>query len=165
MLKNHLSRMTLLFVVCMTALAGCVTKPPADAPSLRRPENLSGQNMAGAEKLADDYMAGFIAGVKAKDFALFEQAMPDEAKGKVTAEMFDTMCSELRENLGTLSAAEYLGELDQTLVRDYLWKLTFEKTLENPEKQPDVLRREVVYMVRIGKIDGTFHIAGSGFRF
>lgn len=165
MLKNHLSRMTLLFAVCMTALAGCVTRPPADAPSLRRPENLSGQDMAGARKLADDYMAGFIAGVKANDFTLFEQAMPGEAKGKVTAEMFDTMCSELQENLGSLTAAEYMGELDQTLVRDYLWKLTFEKTLENPDKQVDLLRREVVYMVRVGKVDGTFHIAGSGFRF
>lgn len=165
MLKNHLSRMTLLFVVCMTALAGCVTRPPADAPSLRRPENLSGQDMADAKKMADDYMAGFIAGVKANDFALFEQSMPGEAKGKVTAEMFGTMCSELKENLGNLTSAEYLGELDQTLVRDYLWKLTFEKTIEDPEKQPDVLRREVVYMVRVGKVDGAFHIAGSGFRF
>ncbi len=161
MIKKCIAKTALLVSVCAAALTGCVSASAENAAVPPKPENLTGHDMTEAGVLAENYMNGFIGGLKSGDFKPFESAIPQEAKGKVTEEMFNKLCRDLQQNLGTLTSAEYLGELDQTLVRDYLWKLTFEKKQENGT----VDRKEVVYMVRIGRMEGKFRIAGSGFRF
>lgn len=163
-MKKRLSRTGFLFAVCVLTMTGCASASGSGDTAVQ-PENLTGQELTDAKTMAAEYMAGFVAGVRSEDFSRFEEAIPSEAKGKVTAEMFRAMCRDLKTNLGELTASEYLGELDQTLVRDYLWKLTFEKKSSTPGKEGELLRKQVVYMVRVGKLDGVFHIAGSGFRF
>ena len=91
--------------------------------------------------------------------------IPRESKDKVTEEMFKQMAGELFEGLGTLKKTEYLGELNQSVVMDYIWKFTFEKMSTDKDGKSRNLCKEVLYMVRMGRVDGRFVIVGSGFRF
>ena len=145
-------------------LAGCAAigeKPESEAaaellPAAPRPE---------AKAIASAYVAGLAEAIEQDDFAKLKAVIPRESKDKVTEEMFKQMAGELSEGLGTLKKTEYLGELNQSVVMDYIWKFTFEKMSADKDGKSRNLCKEVLYMVRMGRVDGRFVIVGSGFRF
>ena len=114
----------------------------------------------------DAVLRGYsVALFEQDDFAKLKAVIPRESKDKVTEEMFKQMAGELSEGLGTLKKTEYLGELNQSVVMDYIWKFTFEKMSADKDGKSRNLCKEVLYMVRMGRVDGRFVIVGSGFRF
>ena len=114
----------------------------------------------------DAVLRGYsVALFEQDDFAKLKAVIPRESKDKATEEMFKQMAGELSEGLGTLKKTEYLGELNQSVVMDYIWKFTFEKMSADKDGKSRNLCKEVLYMVRMGRVDGRFVIVGSGFRF
>lgn len=145
-------------------LAGCAAigeKPESEAAA----ELLPAAPQPEAKAIASAYVAGLAEAIEQDDFAKLKAVIPRESKDKVTEEMFKQMAGELFEGLGTLKKTEYLGELNQSVVMDYIWKFTFEKMSADKDGKSRNLCKEVLYMVRMGRVDGRFVIVGSGFRF
>ena len=145
-------------------LAGCAAsgeKPESEAAA----ELLPAAPQPEAKAIASAYVAGLAEAIEQDDFAKLKAVIPRESKDKVTEEMFKQMAGELSEGLGTLKKTEYLGELNQSVVMDYIWKFTFEKMSADKDGKSRNLCKEVLYMVRMGRVDGRFVIVGSGFRF
>lgn len=145
-------------------LAGCAAigeKPESEAAA----ELLPAAPLPEAKAIASAYVAGLAEAIEQDDFAKLKAVIPRESKDKVTEEMFKQMAGELSEGLGTLKKTEYLGELNQSVVMDYIWKFTFEKMSADKDGKSRNLCKEVLYMVRMGRVDGRFVIVGSGFRF
>ena len=125
---------------------------------------MSGMGHEEAEKLAADYIAGFVASLKENDFDKLKAVIPADSKTKVTPEMFQQMRKELTETMGNLVDARFVTDLDKSIVRDYVWKFSFEKTLTDGPAKGRKVRHELFYMVRVGRLDGKYVIAGTGFR-
>lgn len=145
-------------------LAGCAAigeKPESEAAA----ELLPAAPQPEAKAIASAYVAGLAEAIEQDDFAKLKAVIPRESKDKVTEEMFKQMTGELSEGLGTLKKTEYLGELNQSVVMDYIWKFTFEKMSADKDGKSRNLCKEVLYMVRMGRVAGRFVIVGSGFRF
>ena len=145
-------------------LAGCAAigeKPESEAAA----ELLPAAPQPEAKAIASAYVAGLAEAIEQDDFAKLKAVIPRESKDKVTEEMFKQMAGELSEGLGTLKKTEYLGELNQSVVMDYIWKFTFEKMSADKDGKTRNLCKEALYMVRMGRVDGRFVIVGSGFRF
>ena len=145
-------------------LAGCAAigeKPESEGAA----ELLPAAPQPEAKAIASAYVAGLAEAIEQDDFAKLKAVIPRESKDKVTEEMFKQMAGELSEGLGTLKKTEYLGELNQSVVMDYIWKFTFEKMSADKDGKSRNLCKEVLYMVRMGRVDGRFVIVGSGFRF
>lgn len=145
-------------------LAGCAAtgEKPESATAA---ELLPAEPQPEAKAIASAYVAGLAEAIEQDDFAKLKAVIPQESKDKVTEEMFKQMAGELASGLGTLKKTEYLGELNQSVVMDYIWKFTFEKMSADKDGKSRNLRKEVLYMVRMGRVDGRFVIVGSGFRF
>lgn len=150
--------------VAMVVLAGGCASTAGDGADKPRPEVMSGMGHEEAEKLAADYIAGFVASLKENDFDKLKAVIPADSKTKVTPEMFEQMHKELSDTMGTLIEAKFVTDLDKSIVRDYVWKFTFEKTVPDGKQKGRTIRNELFYMVRVGRLDGKYVIAGTGFR-
>ncbi len=118
-----------------------------------------------AQAIAAIYIKGFEDALRDNDFSKFERVVPADSKDMVSEKAFNQMYKELVEKLGTLKNTQYLGELNQTLVVDYIWKFGFEKEELDKDKKPRITRKEVLYLARVGLVDGKYMVVGSGFRF
>jgi len=107
--------------------------------------------------LAESYVDAFAAAMQTGNYA----ALPELAKGKVSDAMFKKMVDNITSRRGKLVSHAFVTTLDQTLVRDYLWKFSFEKA--SAEAGGRQVRTEVIYLVRVGVMDGKPVIAGFGF--
>ncbi len=150
--------------MALVMLAGGCTSSSGAAEEKPRPEIMSGNGHEEAKKLAAEYVAGFVAALKEDQFDKLKAVIPAESKTKVTPEMFRQMRKELEETMGTLIEAQFVTDLNKSIVRDYVWKFTFEKKPADGNMKGQTIRNEVFYMVRIGRLDGKYVIAGTGFR-
>ena len=135
--------------VAMVVLAGGCASTAGDGADKPRPEEMSGMGHEEAEKLAADYIAGFVASLKENDFDKLKAVIPADSK---------------TETMGNLVDARFVTDLDKSIVRDYVWKFSFEKTLTDGPAKGRKVRHELFYMVRVGRLDGKYVIAGTGFR-
>jgi len=148
--------------------AGCrstekVEKEEAAAKEKAVPGLFTVDTDAPARKAAEEFVADFAAAFKSGD----RKKLPETMRDKVTEAMFKRMCDSFSRRRGTLKETAFVTMLDQTIVRDYLWKFTFEKSLDNAKEgsaAPAVQKNEVIYLVRIGIIDAKPVIVGCGFQ-
>ena len=114
-----------------------------------------------AKQLAQRLALGLAESLKSGDFAAFDAVQPEAAKRKFTAETFAKMHAALERRYGKLVNAEFFGRLDQSKVMDFLWKFSFEKSLDGNKK----LRHEILLLIRTGSVNGEAVIAGFSFYF
>lgn len=150
-------------LVITLSLTGCTAIEKNAKPEVKA-ELLSTASAPEAKTIAETFVAGLSQAIQANDFDKFKAVIPPESKDKVTKEIFTQMVKELSNSLGELKKTEYLGVLNQSLVLDYIWKFSFEKKVSDQSGKQRNLGKEVLYMVRMGKVDGKFIIAGFGFR-
>ncbi len=130
-------------------LAGCAagseSREAAGRP-MAVPEVLTPQ----AKQLAADYVDGFAAALRKRDFSELQKVIPPESREKITAKMFDAMEQAFSKNFGSFDGCSYLGVLDKSMVADYLWKFRFKKDAPGEDGAGVSVVREAVYLVRIG---------------
>lgn len=99
------------------------------------------------------------------DFSFWRAALEKEGPpGRplvVDEKKFQLMYSRLKKDWGTLVSCTYLGELDQTLLRDFLWKCTFEFRKSTGE----LCHIEELFVVRCTVLRGKAMFTNFGFRF
>ena len=146
-------------IICLPVLlTGCASAAVAEgekkAPAV---ECFSSQDAEAAGRMAESFVNAFADAFKSSDY----NKLPESARKKISAEMFSKMVSSITERRGKLIGHSFVTELDQSIVRDYLWKFSFEKTLPDAGKRP--VRSEVIYLVRMAVLDGVPTIVGFGF--
>lgn len=96
-----------------------------------------------AKSVAENFANGFFAAVKANDFAPWEKVMPARNIQQYKTQ-FPAFYNELHVTFGDFEGAEYLGEVNNADLKNFLWKMRFSK-VENGKK----ITREVVFFVRV----------------
>jgi len=120
-------------------------------------------NTENAKAAAEKYFDGFTAAIKENNFQKLYDVLDEAARKRVNKTEFETLRTDLYTNMGEITTTEYVCDLDQTVVRDYLWKVTFCLKSTTPEKKEKVVVKEMIYMVRVGQLDGKSTVAGAGF--
>lgn len=163
--------MTLSLAALALFAAGCrSTETPEKAAAEEKQASAPGHFTADADvparEAAELFVAEFAAALKAGD----REKLPEAMRAKVTEAMFKRMCDSFSRRRGVLRETAFVAMLDQTVVRDYLWKFTFEKSLapasadRKEAAAPALQKNEVIYLVRIGILDGKPVIVGCGFQ-
>lgn len=114
---------------------------------------------------AEAFTNAMVCSFRTGDFQHWRKVLEKEsAPGKaliVNESKFRQMHERLKEGWGTLVACSYLGELDQSIMRDFLWKCTFEST----DNEGKVIRLEELFVVRCTLLRGKAVFTNFGFRF
>ncbi len=147
-------------IAVMLSITGCVAGSQNRAPTR---EMLSAEELPEAQALAANYVKAFSEAMQKQQFSILSAVLDTESEKRFTEAEFDKMCENARERYGTLTGITFLGELDQTLVRDYLWRFSFEKVSTSPDHDGELIRKDSVFLVRVGKLDGRYVIVGTGF--
>ncbi len=148
-------------VAALLLAAGCSTaKVPesADPKAAGKPEKKD-PPITDTKAAAAKYFAGVEKAIRTRNIKPWLEVTPAEGRSRIRQKQFDTMLAAL-DKAGTLKSTTYLGVLDHTVVLDYLWKFSFERT----EKDGTKLQTELLYIVRIYKAEDGFRFAGSGFK-
>ena len=171
-MKSGKVKMLSLAVLLFLA-AGCrSTETPENRDSAAAekktaaPGRFSDADDAPARDAAEKVVAAFAAALEAGD----REKLPEPMRDKVSGPMFQRMCDSFARRRGTLRGTALVTVLDQGIVRDYLWKFTFEKSAAAASAGsaaaavPEVRKSEVIYLVRIGILNGKPTVVGCGFQ-
>ena len=135
--------------------------PPAAKATENREQIFPEKAETPALALAEKFVGGLVESLKSGDFQTFLSAQPAGSR-PFKKEDFDKMRDSLSKRYGKLTASEYLGQLDQGRVRDFLWKFTFER---DDSAGIPAARRQIVCWVRVGAVNGEPVLAGFSFCF
>ena len=155
-MTKHFFAAGLLVLALVLSTYGAEAKP-GSVPDPVFPAGLE----APAKQLAGRLASGLAESLKSGDFAAFNAVQPAGAKRKFTADTFAKMHTALERRCGKLVNAEFFGRLDQGKVMDFLWKFSFDKSIEDGKQ----LRHEILLLIRTGSVNGEAVIAGFSFYF
>ena len=157
----HVFCLGALAAAVLLAVCGCRSAEGADAAPT--PRQFSDADAAAAEQLGNDYMQALASALRARDFELLAPQLPfSGVELRDRRSTFSRMCASL-ERFGELKDFRRLGWLDQSLARDQVWVLVFEKA--TPSDTLPVLHTELLYLIRIMRNDTELEIVKTGFRF
>ena len=148
------------------AFCGC------NAPSPGQPdfpgETFSYLNSTDSDKLrkrAEEFTQAMVRSFQTGDFTHWKQHLEKEgAPGKplvVEEKKFLEMRERFAKEWGTLTKCHYLGALNQSVMRDYIWKCTF----ETQDGTNNTICLEELFVVRCTLIKGNIFFTNFGFRF
>ena len=154
-------RFDALFFAALIFVGGCRSAEVAEtAPT---PRQFSAADAAAAERLGNDYMQALASALRERDFELLSPQLPfSGVELRDRRATFAKLCESL-ERFGELKDFRCLGWLDQSLARDQVWVLTFEK--KTPSDALPVLHTELLYLIRIMRNENELEIVKTGFRF
>lgn len=158
MKKSALLTMISGVAVLLSAVAGCastaVEKKPDEAAKV---QHFTPASTSAARETAERFVKAFAEAMMTNDYL----KLSEDVRQKITASRFEQMISVITARRGKLTGYSFVTELDQTVVRDYLWKFSF---LKDPaEAGGKAIRTEVIYLVRTGMIKGVPMVVGFGF--
>ena len=132
-------------------LCGCAGNKSTPIADLQAPKRFEKADADAGKLLAQKYINALTRAIQNNDFnALAPYLDANMVSVRQKRAIFSDMCKSLSRN-GVLKSAKFVAEFDQTLCRDYLWKLNFEK-VTGREKLP-VIHTEILYNVRIAVSD------------
>lgn len=152
--------------VAFVTFCGCTAQK--NAQQLPPPAVYSPLNAADSEELrlrAEDFTQAMVRSFKTGDFKHWKAYLEKEsAPGKplvVEEKKFLEMRERFAKEWGTLTKCHYLGALDQSVMRDYIWKCTF----ETQDGTNNTICVEELFVVRCTLIKGNTFFTNFGFRF
>jgi hypothetical protein len=159
-----MKKILFLLPVMLLAFAGCSSvsdKQGKKAPEVPELAPLTSETqLKTSQEIAGKFAAALAASLKQKSFIPWSQAMPPGRK--ITEKMFLNMFSDFKLKYGDFVSLTEFGELDQGVVRDYLWKMRFMKPAAPPAKG---VPHEILFWVRIYQENGKAPaIGGFGFK-
>lgn len=158
-------------VCCAVAmfLAGCSFSGAGREQPVTKLEK--GVQVAEADlaKTGETYFRQIIAALQTGDHAKFTEHYIEEAKKKITKDVFDSMSASFKMSNGSLKQFKYLGSINKYSGRILLWSAIFERTPAvntqlkkagyDPAKVPDT---ESLVQMMIGKTDKGWKIIRMG---
>ena len=115
-------------VTGLLAAAGCASSSAADGEKGETAPPVFTENKDGSDPhqaFAAIYVRDFFAAVRDDDYQKFHSLLSGRAAQRFTPAKFQLFRAELA-GLGKMRDPEYLGMLDNTTYRDYLWRVVFD---------------------------------------
>ncbi len=154
-------------IVLFMTLTGCSSiKAEKNTPDFQKSKMSSLDPMRSAmlQKRAEAFTQAMVRSFKADDFSYWKAFLEKESTpGRpliVQEKSFKEMKERFEKNWGTLVNCHYLGSLDQSIIRDYIWKCTFETISDGK-----TIRLEELFVVRCTVLNGKAIFTNFGFRF
>ena len=155
-------------VLLCSFTAGCAMRSPATAKAAPLPATFTSPDAAHLKELrqrAELFTQAMCRSFRTGDFKYWQEALKKESTPgqilRVDKNRFLQMRNRLEKDWGKLVSCRYLGELDQSILQDFIWKCTFESTTD----QGTVIRLEELFVVRCTLHNGKGTFTGFGFRF
>ena len=146
-------------------VAGCRSGNAEKNEGFPEFSDMTPEAVAQLKHRVEAFAGGMAQSFRTGNFAYWRAVLEKEGPpGKpliVDENKFKLMFDRLEKHRGRLTKCTYLGDLDQSLMRDFLWKCTFEFR-DNTGK----LRRiEELFVVRCTVLKGKAVFTNFGFRF
>ena len=158
-----LSGVFLLLAVSSGCTAAKDPAPP-EKPETKF-ELLTSAHASELQKRTEAFTQAMFRSFQTGDFSHWKsQVLKEGEPGKplvVDEAKFREMRKRLEKNWGKFVKCYFLGSLDQSVYRDYIWRCTFESKTDTGE----VVRLEELFVVRCTLLNGKATFAGFGFRF
>lgn len=152
-----------LFVVTSGCVSSTTDKKAADFPQ-EQLTSIDPMRSAMLQKRAEDFTQAMVRSFSTGEFSHWKTVLEKESTpGKpliVEEKRFQQMKQRFEKEWGKLISCHYLGALDQSIMRDYIWKCTFE-TVDNG----NTTRLEELFVVRCTVLRGKAIFTNFGFRF
>lgn len=160
--------MLFIFFLLSTISFGC-TATKNVSPDQKKTETqfeiLTASHASALQKRTEAFTQGMFRSFQTGDFSHWKGLVEKEGEtGKpavIDEKKFHAMRQRLEKYWGSFVKCSYLGSLDQSVFRDYIWKCTFETKTESGK----VVRLEELFVVRCTLLNGKAAFAGFGFRF
>ena len=160
--------MYFLAVIIAALTAGCVnTGSAAKENSGLKSEfsTIDAENTRLLTEKASAFTRAMFKSFQTGEFKHWQEALKAEAPANspavVDEKRFNEMRRRLEKDWGKFVNCHYLGSLDQSVFRDFIWKCTFES-----ETAPgETVRLEELFVVRCTLLKGKMTFTGFGFRF
>ena len=142
-----------VFVVFLLLLtSGCVSRIADKESDKTAPQKFTAKDVQAGKVLAEKYMNALVEAVKTKDFNKISPYLQvDMLSVRQKKTVFNEMCKRFELN-GKIVSHTLVGVFDQTLCKDYVWQIDFEKQTTS-EKLP-VLKTTMLYTIRVVVSDG-----------
>ncbi|MBR2373933.1 MAG: hypothetical protein IKA87_06850 [Lentisphaeria bacterium] len=152
-------------LVLLTGCRSAVTEKNKSVSELSGFGTLDPMRAGMLQKRAADFTQAMAHSFRTGDFQYWRKVLEKESPpGKaliVDEKKFKQMSIRLKNDWGTLTKCSYLGELDQSIMRDFIWKCTF----ESPDSDGKTIRLEELFVVRCTLLRGKAVFTNFGFRF
>ena len=133
--------------------------PPAGG----EPTYVLTRDAAQARETALKYGNSMIQALKDNDYEAFVQHLAPLVRDRVTPEHFADYRRRLEEKMGKMVKAEFLTELSQGAFTNYLWKVTFDKSVKRVNGELETQQVEWLYHLIVGYSDGKYVVMNFGF--
>lgn len=141
-------------IICITALAvftifvsGCQLVKQNKTEDILAPQQFSKEDESAGKELSEKYMEALVKSVQTEDFNVISPFLQaDMLTVRQKRSIFHEMCKRLKQN-GKLVSYNFVTTANQTLCRDYIWQLNFEKATTS-DKLP-LIKTVLFYSVRI----------------
>ena len=168
--RGGIMKKIMLFEVLLLLAAafGCATSSrvaPDQKKSETKFEIITSSHASALQKRTEAFTQGMVRSFQTGDFSHWKNLVEKEGEpGKplvVDEAKFHAMRQRLEKHWGKFVKCSYLGSLDQSVFRDYIWKCTFESQTDSGTP----IRLEELFVVRCTFLNGKATFAGFGFRF
>ena len=160
-------KLTVFFLTATLAVfaAGCVSSPNELSTAKGDFSTLDAEQTRILSEKAEAFTQAMVKSFQTGEFKHWQEALkaetPADSPAVVDEKRFKEMRRRLEKDWGKFAKCHYLGSLDQSVFRDFIWKCTFES-----ETAPgEIVRLEELFVVRCTLLKGKMTFTGFGFRF
>ena len=143
---------TLFFTLSLLLAAGCAATSQKINDDKAAPQKFTEKDIAAGKELSEKYINALVLSVQKKDFNIIAPYLQvDMLSIRQKKSIFNEMCKRFSLN-GKITSYSFAEVIDQTLCRDYIWKINFEKNTSSA--QLPVIKTTMLYSIRIVISDG-----------
>ena len=126
---------------------GCQVAKQNETGEIIAPQKFSQEDESAGKELSEKYIVALVKSVQTEDFNIISPFLQaDMLTIRQKRSIFNEMCKRLKQN-GKLVSYSFVTTANQTLCRDYIWQLNFEKSTTS-DKLP-LIKTVLLYSVRI----------------
>lgn len=113
------------------------------------------------ETIGRQYGEMLFESIKTCNYELFCKHLTAEAQEAMTLKLFTESCETMVKQNGSIGEATYLGNMrPNPLMRNFLWKIEFEKAATNPNAPSKSVIYDRLFNVSIVKVGEEYQIIG-----
>lgn len=152
-------------VVLLAIFSGCSSLQNDKKAPVPEFSSLSAEQSALLRQRTEAFTQSMVRSFRSGDFSHWQACVEKESSPNsppvISKDRFQKMRSSLEKQWGKLVKCHYLGSLDQSIFRDFIWKCTFESQSDDGQ----LIRLEELFVVRCTLLKGKIAFTGFGFRF
>ena len=142
-----------IFAIIFFLTTGCSSVTAESVNDKTAPQQFTQQDEKSGKALAEKYITALVQSIQKNDFNIIAPYLQvDMLSMRQKKSIFNEMCKRFALN-GKIVSYSLLEVIDQTLCRDYIWKIDFEKQTSSA-KLPTI-RTSMLYTIRIVMGDKT----------